>query len=84
MSVVESMPSIPARGAVPKAIDGTLHFVLVAVPLAQGLVFAPDILNRLDAEGEIETLAVALQIVGEVAGSNADKLIGRRLGAVSR
>lgn len=67
-------------GAVVNAVDGTLHIVLVAVRLAQGLVLAPDVFNLLDAEGEVDMLPVALKIVGEVAGSSADKVMGQNTG----
>ena len=74
--VVESVTSIPVRGALVKAVNGDLHIRLAAVQVAQGLVLAPDILNFLDAEGVVETLPAVLQIDGEVAGQNVDKLMG--------
>eukprot|EP00171_Calliarthron_tuberculosum_P007727 IDg7727t1 len=49
---------------------------LAAVRVTQGLVLAPDNLNLLDAEGVVETLSVALQIYGEVAGKNAGQADG--------
>lgn len=75
------MPRMPVRGAVVKTVHRTLHIVLVAVWISQGLALAPDILNLLHAKGEIETLMVALQIVRGVAGSNADKLMGQNTGS---
>ena len=60
--VVESVPSIPVRSTLVKAVNGDLHIRFTAVQVAQGLVLAPDILNLLDAEGVFKTLPVALQI----------------------
>ena len=74
--VVQSNSSISVRGALIKAVNGSLHIRLVAVQVTQGLVLAPDILNILDAEGVVKTLPVVLQIDGEVTGQNLDKLIG--------
>ena len=74
--VVQSVPSILVRDALVKAFNGYLHIRLAAVQFTQGLVLAPNILNLLNAEGLVKTLLVALQIDGEVAGQNTDKLIG--------
>ena len=74
--VVQSIPSIPVRGALVKYVNGDLHIRLVAVQVTQGLVMSPDILNLLDAEGVVKMLPVELQIDGEVAGQNAGKLMG--------
>ena len=74
--VVKSVPRILVRGALVKAVNGYLHIMLAALQVTQGLVLAPDILNLLDAEGVVKTLPVALQIDGEVAGQNADRLMG--------
>ena len=49
--------------------------------VTQGLVLAPDILNLLNAEGVVKTLPVALQIDREVAGQNADNLMGYNTGS---
>ena len=71
-----SVPSIPVRGAVVKYINEDLHMRLSALQVAQGLVLAPNILNLLNAEDIVKMLPVALQIDGEVAGQNSDKLMG--------
>ena len=74
--VVNSVPIILVRVAVVKSVNGDLHFMLVAVCVAQGLELAPNIANVLYAESIVETLPVALQIYGEVAGKNIDKMMG--------
>ena len=74
--VVQSIPSIPVRGALVKAVTGSLHTRLAAVQVTQGLVLVPNILNILDGEGLVKTLHVLLQIDVEVVGQNADKLMG--------
>ena len=58
--VVKSVPIIPVRGALFKAVNGSLHIRLAAVQVTKGLVLAPDILNLLDAEGVVKTLPVPL------------------------
>ena len=79
--VVESIPSILVCGAIVKAVNGALQFRLVAVRIAKGLVLAPNIINLLDFEGVFDTLLVALQIDREVAGQNADNLMGQNTGS---
>ena len=74
--VVQSVPSILVRGALVKAVNGSLHIRLAAVQVTQGLVLAPNILNILGAEGVVKMLPVALQIDGEVGGQNAENLMG--------
>ena len=76
-----SVPSIPVRGAVVKYINEDLHMRLSALQVAQGLVLAPNILNLLNAEDVVKTLPVALQIDREVAGQNADNLMGYNTGS---
>ena len=73
--VVQSVPSILVRGALVKAVNGSLHIRLAAVQVTQGLVLAPNIINLLNAEGVVKRLPLALQIDGEVAGRNTDKLM---------
>ena len=74
--VVQSVPIIPVRGALVKAVNGYLLIRLAEVQVTKGLVLAPDMLNILDDEGVLKSLSVALQIYGEVTGQNADKLMG--------
>lgn len=73
------MPSIPVPGAIIKEVDRTLHIVLVAVRLVQGLALASGLLNLFDVEDEIRTISVAVQIVGEVEGSNTDELMRQNI-----
>ena len=73
---MESVPSIPVCGALFKAVNGALHIRLVTVQVAQVLVLLRTILNLLYTEGVVKTLPVVLQIDGEVAGQNADRLMG--------
>ena len=73
---MQSVPSILVRGALVKAVNGSLHIRLAAVQVTQGLVLAPNILNILGAEGVVKMLPVALQIDGEVGGKNAENLMG--------
>ncbi len=74
--VVEIDPSITIRSVVVEAVNGALHIGLAAVRVTQSLVLAPNILNLLIAESVIKALPVALQINAEVAGQNANKLMG--------
>ena len=74
--VVQSVPSILVRGALVKAVNGSLHIRLATVQVTQGLMLAPDILNLLDAEGVVKTLPVALRVDGKLAGQNTEKLMG--------
>jgi hypothetical protein len=74
--VLETDPSITIRSAVVEAVNGTLHIGLALVRVVQSLVLAPYSLNLLVAEGVVKALPVALQINAEVAGQNADKLMG--------
>jgi hypothetical protein len=74
--VLETDPSIKIRSAVVEAVDGALHIGLAVVRVVQSLVLALNSPNLLVAEGLIKALPVVLQINAEVAGQNADKLIG--------
>ncbi len=74
--VMETDPSIMVRSVVVEAVNGALHIGLAAVQVTQSLVLAPNILNLLVAESVIKALPVALQINAEVAGQNANKLMG--------
>jgi hypothetical protein len=74
--VAEIDPSITVRSVVVEAVNGALHIELAAVRVTQSLVLAPNILNLFIAESVIKALPVALQINAEVAGQNADKLMG--------
>jgi hypothetical protein len=74
--VLDTDPSITIRSAVVEAVNGALHIGLALVQVVQSLVLAPNSLNLLVAEGIIKALPVALQINAEVAGQNADKLMG--------
>lgn len=69
------MASILVGNEVVKAVDGTLHVVMVVVRLRKGILLAPIISNVLDAESKKETLAAALQIFGVVVESKANKLM---------
>jgi hypothetical protein len=73
---METDPSIMVRSVVVEAVNGALHIGLAAVQVTQSLVLAPNILNLLVAESVIKALPVALQINAEVAGQNANKLMG--------
>jgi hypothetical protein len=73
--VLETDPSITIRSAVVEAVNGALHIGLAVVRVVPSLVQAPNSLD-LVAEGIIKELPVALQINAEVAGQNADKLMG--------
>jgi hypothetical protein len=73
--VLETDPSITIRSAVVKSVNGALHIGLAVVRVVQSLVLAPNSLN-LVAAGVIKALPVALQINVEVAGQNADTLMG--------
>ena len=77
---MQSFPSILVHAVLVKSVNGSLHIRLAVVQVTQGLVLAPNILNLLDAECVVKTLSVALQIEGEVAGKNADKLMGQNTG----
>jgi hypothetical protein len=74
--VLETDPSITIRSTVFEAVNGALHIGLAVVRVVQSLVLAPNSLNLLVDEGVIKALPVALQINAEVAGQNADKLMG--------
>jgi hypothetical protein len=74
--VLGTDPSITIRSAVAEAVNGALHIGLAVVRVVQSIVLAPNSLNLLVAEGVIKALPVALQINAEVAGQNADKLMG--------
>ena len=56
--VVQSVPRIPVRGALVKAVNRSLHIRLAAVQVTQGLLLGPNILNLLGAEGVVKTLPV--------------------------
>jgi hypothetical protein len=74
--LLETDPSITIRSAAVEAVNGTLHIGLAVARVVQSLVLAPNGINLLVAEGVIKGLPVALQIYAEVAGQNADKLMG--------
>jgi hypothetical protein len=74
--VLEIDPSIMISSAVVEAVNAALQIGLAMVRVVQSLVLASSSLNLLVAEGVIKALPVALQIKAEVAGQNADKLMG--------
>jgi hypothetical protein len=74
--VLETDSSIIIRSVVVEAANGAHHIGLAVVRVIQSLVLTPNGLNLLVAEGVIKALPVALQINAEVAGQNADKLMG--------
>jgi len=74
--VLETDPNITVCSTVVEVVNGALHIGLAAVRVTQSLVLAPNILNLLIAESVIKVFLVALQIDAEVAGQNADKLMG--------
>jgi hypothetical protein len=74
--VLETDPSITIRSAVVESVNGALHIGLAVVRAVQSLVLVPSSLNLLVAEGVIKALPAALQINSEVAGQNADNLMG--------
>ena len=60
-----------------KTINGALYIGLAVVQVKQRFVLVLNHLNLLDDEGVIETLPVALQKEGKVAGQKKDNLMGK-------